>query len=169
MDLRGRESFILAIIPFHEVGIWFCERAKAGQFAGMFGALQRAGEDFGECLPTQSLAEKARGLFTMFGERQIRSTRMLAALAPGGFAMAREVKGREWRFLHAGLYHYHFNSCNRRDTSSALARLLNALMRKNPSPLEPKPEPGVMTTFASFKILSNACQLVVLLGARTQM
>src|ERR1039457_368117 len=63
---------------------------------------------------------------------------------------------------------YHFNSCKRRATSSALARLLKALMRKKPSPFEPKPLPGVMTTFASFKILSNACQLVMPVGVRTQ-
>ena len=64
---------------------------------------------------------------------------------------------------------HHFNSCNRRATSSALARLLKLLMRKKPSPFEPKPLPGVMTTFASFRILSNACQLVTPFGVRTQM
>src|ERR1022692_348660 len=64
---------------------------------------------------------------------------------------------------------YHFNSCKRRATSSALARLLKALMRKKPSPFEPKPLPGVITTFASLRILSNACQLVIPFGVRTQM
>lgn len=47
----------------------------------------------------------------------------------------------------------------RRQTSSTFSRELNAEMRKNPSPLEPKPEPGVITTFASCSILSNICQL----------
>ncbi len=55
---------------------------------------------------------------------------------------------------------YHFNAFKRRATSSAFARLLKDEMRKKPSPLEPKPLPGVMTTFASFRILSKACQLV---------
>ena len=64
---------------------------------------------------------------------------------------------------------YHFNSCNRRATSSAFARLLNALMRKYPSPFEPKPLPGVITTLASLRILSNTCQLVTPCGVRTQM
>src|SRR6185312_16438106 len=59
---------------------------------------------------------------------------------------------------------YHLNSCNRRATSSAFARLLNALMRKYPSPFEPKPLPGVITTFASPRILSNAPQLVTPCG-----
>ena len=63
---------------------------------------------------------------------------------------------------------YHFKACKRRATSSAFARLLKAEMRKKPSPFEPKPLPGVMTTFASRKILSNACQLVTLFGACTQ-
>ena len=64
---------------------------------------------------------------------------------------------------------HQFNSCNRRATSSALARLLKAEMRKNPSPFEPKPLPGVITTFESCRILSNACQLVTPFGVRTQM
>ena len=49
---------------------------------------------------------------------------------------------------------------SRRATSSALARLLNAETRKKPSPLEPKPLPGVMTTFNSRSIQSKVCQLV---------
>jgi hypothetical protein len=43
---------------------------------------------------------------------------------------------------------HHFNSCNRRATSPALARLLKALMQIWPSPSEPKPLPGLMTAFA---------------------
>ena len=72
-----------------------------------------------------------------------------------------------WRLV-LGAFH-HLSSCKRRATSSALARLLKALMRKKPSPFEPKPDPGVMTTFASARILSNACQLVTSFGVRTQM
>jgi hypothetical protein len=64
---------------------------------------------------------------------------------------------------------YHFNSGNRCATSSALARLLKALMRKKPSPFEPNPLPGVMTTLASPRILSKVCQLETPLGVRTQM
>ena len=59
-------------------------------------------------------------------------------------------------------------SRKRRATSSALARLLKAEMRKKPSPLEPNPLPGVMTTFSSRNIQSKVCQLVLPAGVSTQ-
>jgi hypothetical protein len=45
-----------------------------------------------------------------------------------------ENQPQKSRFLVVHLQNHHFNSCNRRATSSALARLLKALMRKYPSP-----------------------------------
>lgn len=60
---------------------------------------------------------------------------------------------------------YHFKFSNRRAASSALARLLKALTRKKPSPDLPNPLPGVITMLASFKMRSNACQLVTPEGA----
>jgi hypothetical protein len=63
---------------------------------------------------------------------------------------------------------HHFSACKRRATSSALARLLKAEMRKYPSPLLPKPLPGVMTTLASLRMRSKACQLLMPGGVWTQ-
>src|SRR5207247_7740096 len=60
-------------------------------------------------------------------------------------------------------YHSSRYQCNffkRRATSSAFSRLLNAEMRKYPSPCAPKPLPGVMTTLKSRSMRSNICQLV---------
>src|SRR5438270_2535418 len=56
----------------------------------------------------------------------------------------------------------------RSPTSCAFSRLLKAETRKKPSPLEPKPLPGVMTTFNSFSIQSKVCQLVIRLRVATQ-
>ena len=61
------------------------------------------------------------------------------------------------------------NVPNRRPTSSAFSRLLNAEIRKNPSPQAPKPLPGVTTTFSFWSIRSNICQLVRPSGVSTQM
>ncbi len=55
-----------------------------------------------------------------------------------------------------------------RQTSSTLARELKAEMRKYPSPAEPKPEPGVMTTWASCSILSNMSHELRPAGQPTQ-
>ena len=57
----------------------------------------------------------------------------------------------------------------RRATSSAFSRLLNAEMRKYPSPSEPNPLPGVITTLSSWSIRSNIAQLVRPAGVPTQM
>ena len=62
-----------------------------------------------------------------------------------------------------------YNARMRRATSSALARLLKAEMRKYPSPWEPNPLPGVMTTWAWVSIRSNISQLDNPLGVPTQM
>lgn len=56
----------------------------------------------------------------------------------------------------------------RRQTSSTFSLLLKAEMRKNPSPWEPKPAPGVMTTRASSSILSKNSQLPMPWGVCTQ-
>src|SRR5438270_12103752 len=53
-------------------------------------------------------------------------------------------------------------------TSCAFSRLLKAETRKKPSPFEPKPLPGVITTFNSFSIQSNVCQLVMPSRVSTQ-
>lgn len=63
---------------------------------------------------------------------------------------------------------YATNAFNLRQTSSTLARELKAEIRKYPSPAEPKPEPGVMTTCASPSILSNMSQELRPAGQPTQ-
>jgi len=55
-----------------------------------------------------------------------------------------------------------------RAASCALALLLNAETRKNPSPCAPKPDPGVMTMFASSSMRSNISQLPIPGGVLTQ-
>jgi len=59
------------------------------------------------------------------------------------------------------------NSCNRRKLFRIGAAVERADAEK-PSPLEPKPLPGVMTTFGASNFIQNACQLVSLAEWRTQ-
>src|SRR5262249_50835545 len=97
---------------------------------------------------------------------KIRAFHAGKTIPPGRFDQSNPAACLSGRFPRSNSYH--FNFCSRRATSSAWARLLKALMRKKPSPLEPKPLPGVMTTWASRRILSKASQLVTRRGGCAQ-
>jgi len=80
-DVRAAQAFIIAIVPLDEVGVDLGDGAEAGEFAGLDGALERAGKNFGEGQSAQSCAEEAGILTAAFGEREVGETGMLAGVA----------------------------------------------------------------------------------------
>ena len=51
MNLGGAEAFVVAVVPFDEVGVDCGDRLEASKLASAGGALEGAGEDFGELEP----------------------------------------------------------------------------------------------------------------------
>jgi len=48
LDLFRRDSFVIAVIPFHQVGTEFDPSAQAGETSGLERSLQRAAQDFSQ-------------------------------------------------------------------------------------------------------------------------
>ena len=87
MNVRRAATFVVAIVPFHQVPVDFGPIAKTGQFARTPGALQRARKHFGKTQSAQPFRESARIAFAAFRERQIRKTCVLTRDSPSGFSM----------------------------------------------------------------------------------
>lgn len=112
----------------------------------------------GRCaFPVQSL-KKGKGAFFRNSPTG-RKCNATAINPPGKNIQAAAQDTAAWAICPKTPFYLANRLWMRRQTSSTFSRELNAEMRKNPSPLEPKPEPGVITTFASCSILSNICQL----------
>src|SRR5437762_1043309 len=99
MNLHRSETFVLAVVPFNQIGIDLRCGPEAGQFAGASGALQGTREDLREGQSGESFAEPAGIAFATLGQRQIGKPRMLTGKAPGGLAVADEIN--HWKnFTH---------------------------------------------------------------------
>src|SRR5262249_32494522 len=96
-DVAGKRPLQAAVVPFDEVGIHFRDRAKPGQLAGPGGALQMAGEYTHKGEIPQPLAQLPRGLYSVFIQRQIGSTRVLVGVGPIRVSMSREKEPRQGR------------------------------------------------------------------------
>ena len=66
MNVRRATTFVVAIVPFHQVPVDFGPIAKARQFAGPGHALKWAGEHLGKTQPAQPFLERARIAFAAF-------------------------------------------------------------------------------------------------------
>src|SRR5262245_44781186 len=66
VDLGGAATFILAIIPFSQIGIDLGHTAEAGEFGGPPRALRRTGQYLGQERSAQPLTESAGLPFAMF-------------------------------------------------------------------------------------------------------
>ena len=71
VNVSGKATLILAIVPFEQVPIDFIHSSEAGQFAGPGGTLQRAGKHLGESHSTQPFLKPARIALATFCERQV--------------------------------------------------------------------------------------------------
>ena len=73
-DLQGTQSFVIAIVPFGEVGFCFRGSIQTGQLAGLPRALERTGEDMIKRDVPEALG-KLTGLFlAICGQRYVRTT-----------------------------------------------------------------------------------------------
>src|SRR5690349_20664001 len=91
MNLRGSNTFIIAIVPFDQIGIDFRYRAEACEFTGSNGALQWTREDLGKNGSGQSLPESEGIAFTALCKRQIGSSRMLTRNGPCSLPVSRQI------------------------------------------------------------------------------
>src|SRR6185436_11403189 len=87
-NLSRRQAVVIAVVPFDQVGIDLCHGAEAGQFAGAFGPLQRAGEDVCEGPTAQMLAEPAGLAFAALGEWDVGQAGVPSRFRPSGLAVA---------------------------------------------------------------------------------
>ena len=87
MDLFRRQSFVLAVAPFDEIGIHDRVRRQSCELAGAAGALERTGQHERESFARKHRREQAGDAFSVICERQIGRARMLAAQAPHSLAM----------------------------------------------------------------------------------
>src|SRR5205823_14926360 len=92
MNLRGSKSFIIAVVPFDQITIDFGGSREAGQFTSASGALQWTSEDLRESQSGQPRSKVPCVALALFGQRQVSKTCVLAAKAPGGLAVSRQVK-----------------------------------------------------------------------------
>jgi hypothetical protein len=87
MDLSRGETFILAIVPLHEIGVNFSDGAESGQFTRASRALQRTREDLGEFQAAQPSPKRAGILSALLGQWKISQPSMLTREAPSRFTV----------------------------------------------------------------------------------
>lgn len=91
VDLPRREPFIVAVVPLHEVAVDFGVRAKTGELTGFPSATEWAREHQVERRRRQHRRQQAGQRAAALGERNVRSTGVLAVQAPLRFAVPDQV------------------------------------------------------------------------------
>ena len=99
VDLRGPETLVFAIIPFHKIVVDLRLAAEAGQFAGPSRALQRTCEYARELTSPKLFPDLTCGALAMVGEREIGQPGVLARESPCSLTVSCEVNDRQ-RFTH---------------------------------------------------------------------
>lgn len=89
--VRG-PAFVIAIIPFRQVGLDHCDFAQPGEAAGLAGPLQRTGEYVSECNGGQPRRQFSGLSRTRLRQRQICRARVLTGQGPGRLAMTDEMQ-----------------------------------------------------------------------------
>src|SRR5580765_1770618 len=98
-NLRGSQTFELAVVPFDQIVIHFGDGSEAGEFAGASRTLQRTGENLCKSQSGQPFAKPASVAFPTLGQRHIGQSRVLSRETPGGLAVPRQINRRK-RFVH---------------------------------------------------------------------
>ena len=70
-DFGAAETFVVSVIPFNEIGVEFGDGFVTSEGAGLGGALQRAGEHFGEGEAFQAFPKFERTAFAVGCERNV--------------------------------------------------------------------------------------------------
>ena len=82
VDLLGRQSLVLAVVPLDQVGVDDGLVAQARQFAGLSRPLHRAAENKRKCVGGEYRPHPLRKPATVVGQRNVRRTGVLATEAP---------------------------------------------------------------------------------------
>ena len=90
-DVAGKCPLKVAIVPFHEVGVYFRYRSKAGQLARPVDALQGTGENarkenLRSCSPSCALH------LATFIQRQVGPARVPVRIGPSRTAVPGEIE-----------------------------------------------------------------------------
>ena len=91
MDLDGASSFVLTVVPFHQVAIGFGHCSKACQLTSQGCSLQRTHEYFGKSQFAESFAKPAGVAPPSVGQRQVGKTRVLPREALRGLPVPGQV------------------------------------------------------------------------------
>ena len=94
-DLAALAPLVVAVVPFEQVGIKLGGVAEPSECAGASRTLKGTGENPIKLKSLKTLVEPSGLAFALLRERNIRASRMLAACAPFGFAMANEIDARK--------------------------------------------------------------------------
>src|SRR3984957_16871706 len=94
-DFTGLMPFVVAVVPFEEVGIDRRGLTESSERASARRTLKRTREDPVKRNALKTLAEPSRFAFALFRQRNVGAASMLAACAPFGFAMADEIDARK--------------------------------------------------------------------------
>jgi hypothetical protein len=88
LDLLRRQSFILAIVPFEQIGIDRCIVDKPCQLEGFPCPSQRTDEHKRKSLLGEDRLKPLGKMPPIIGQRDVRPARMLAAETPGRLPMS---------------------------------------------------------------------------------
>src|SRR3984885_2189318 len=94
-DFAALAPLVIAVVPFEQVRIKLGGVAEPSECAGASRTLKGTGENPVKLKSLKALVEPPGLPFALFGQRNIRASRMLAACAPRGFAMADEIDTRK--------------------------------------------------------------------------
>jgi hypothetical protein len=95
-DFDTSEAFILAIIPFDEIGIDFSNGPKPGQLACPARASQRTREHLHENQSLEASAEPPGGLLALDREWEVGESSVLASQGPSSFAVPSQINHGEF-------------------------------------------------------------------------
>src|SRR5207248_2746543 len=93
-DLLGLLPLEAAVVPLDQIRFDLRDGPEAAQFARPRGPLQRAGEDGGECVAPEFLADLAGAGLTGLVQRQVGAAGVLARVGPGRVAVPGEEQSR---------------------------------------------------------------------------
>ena len=82
LNLVGGQSFVIAVVPFHQIRINLGARSQSRQFTGLPRPSQRARQHQVEIRRDEFLTQESRSLAAVLGQRDIRDTGVLAAATP---------------------------------------------------------------------------------------
>ncbi len=91
-DVDGAPTFVIAIVPFGEVGFDFNALTQANQRTRPLGPPTWTAEHMNEFGAAQSLSKLSRLLFAVFRQRDIGAARVLMGERPGGLPVPNEIE-----------------------------------------------------------------------------